>query len=66
MVFIIKYIGVALETLLMAVAILITPLMFLIALFGRIRYGQKMPNLLSDLLDTIRTLFGYCKEIVAA
>lgn len=64
-IFIIKYLVVFMETLLMAAAVLIAPVAFLIGLHNWVRYGDKMPNVLSDMFDVIRTLFGFCKEIVA-
>lgn len=55
--FIIKYIVVFAETLLMLIAILITPVFLLLC--------DDRKQTMRDLIDTLRTLFGYCKEIVA-
>lgn len=62
---VIKFIGVMFEVILMICAIVLIPVMAVVSLYDYIRYGVKMPNVIKDSIDVIRTLYGYIKEIVA-
>lgn len=64
MVFIIKCLGIMVEIILMAVAILLLPVQFVINLYYHIRYGVEMNNAFAEIIDVIKTLFGYCKDLV--
>ena len=64
LVFIIKFLVVMVETILMLCAIVLAPVQFVINLYYHIRYGDEMESVVMGTIDVIRTLFGYCKEIV--
>jgi hypothetical protein len=65
MVYIVKTFGVVMELFLICLAILLIPVMYAYATYEHIRYGDKMPNILGDVIDTVRTLYGFIEEIVA-
>ena len=62
---IVKTLAVVIEILLMVIAVLLLPLWFAFALNDRIRYGTPIPNIFSELLDVIKSIFGNISKIIS-
>ena len=60
-----KTLGVIIEILLIVIMVLLLPLCFAFALRDRIRYGTPIPNIFSELLDVIKSIFGNISKIVS-
>ena len=60
-----KTLGVIIEILLIVIMVLLLPLCFAFALRDRIRYGTPIPNIFSELLDVIKSIFGNISKIIS-
>ena len=60
-----KTLGVIIEILLIVIMVLLLPLCFAFALHDRIRYGTPIPNIFSELLDVIKSIFGNISKIIS-
>lgn len=60
-----KTLGVIVEILLIVIMVLLLPLCFAFALNDRIRYGTPIPNIFSELLDVIKSIFGNISKIIS-
>ena len=60
-----KTLGVIIEILLIVIMVLLLPLCFAFALNDRIRYGTPIPNIFSELLDVIKSIFGNISKIIS-